>query len=35
MLHDIRKQYMFSTLDENTVLPDPIEQFELWLNEAI
>ncbi|MDD4971409.1 MAG: pyridoxamine 5'-phosphate oxidase [Paludibacter sp.] len=35
MLHDIRKQYMFSSLDENSVLPDPIEQFELWLNEAI
>jgi len=35
MLHDIRKQYMFSSLDENSVLPDPIDQFELWLNEAI
>ena len=35
MLRDIRKQYIFSSLDENKVLPDPIEQFELWLNEAI
>ena len=34
-LHDIRKQYIFSTLDENNVLPDPVEQFDLWLNEAI
>jgi len=35
MLHDIRKQYMFASLDEHSVLPDPIEQFDLWLNEAI
>lgn len=35
MLHDIRKQYIFSSLDENKALPDPIEQFDLWLNEAI
>jgi len=35
MLRDIRKQYIFSSLDENKVLPDPIEQFDLWLNEAI
>jgi len=34
-LHDIRKQYIFSSLDENNVLPDPVEQFDLWLNEAI
>ena len=35
MLHEIRKQYIFSSLDENNVLPDPVEQFDLWLNEAI
>ena len=35
MLRDIRKQYIFSSLDENKVLPDPIEQLDLWLNEAI
>jgi len=35
MLHDIRKLYIFSSLDENKALPDPIEQFDLWLNEAI
>jgi len=35
ILRDIRKQYLFSSLDENKVLPDPIEQFDLWLNEAI
>ena len=34
-LHDIRKQYIFSTLDENNILPDPVEQFDLWLSEAI
>lgn len=35
MLHDIRKQYMFSSLNEDNVLPNPLEQFELWLKEAI
>jgi pyridoxamine 5'-phosphate oxidase len=35
MLRDIRKQYLFSALDENTVLPNPFDQFELWLQEAI
>jgi len=35
MLRDIRKQYLFSTLDENTVLPNPFDQFEIWLQEAI
>ncbi|MDP4238048.1 MAG: pyridoxamine 5'-phosphate oxidase [Bacteroidota bacterium] len=35
MLHDIRKQYMFSSLDEKEVLPNPIEQFDVWLDEAI
>ncbi|HET7732999.1 MAG TPA: pyridoxamine 5'-phosphate oxidase, partial [Paludibacter sp.] len=32
---DIRKQYMFSALDENSVLPNPLDQFEVWLQEAI
>ena len=35
MLRDIRKQYLFSTLDENSVLKNPFEQFEKWLQEAI
>lgn len=35
MLHNIRKQYMFSSLVENDVLPNPLEQFDVWLNAAI
>ncbi len=35
MLREIRKQYLFSALDENNVLPNPFDQFELWLQEAI
>lgn len=35
MIHDIRKQYLFSVLDEQNVLPNPFEQFDLWLKEAI
>ncbi|MDD3320178.1 MAG: pyridoxamine 5'-phosphate oxidase [Paludibacter sp.] len=35
MLSDIRKQYLFSVLDENSVLPNPFDQFEIWLQEAI
>lgn len=35
MLRDIRKQYLFSKLDEQNVLPNPFEQFEVWLQEAI
>ena len=35
MLRDIRKQYLFSVLDENSVLPNPFDQFEVWLQEAI
>ena len=35
MLSDIRKQYLFSALDEQNVLKNPYEQFELWLKEAI
>jgi pyridoxamine 5'-phosphate oxidase len=35
MLRDIRKQYLFSALDENSVLPNPFDQFGVWLQEAI
>jgi pyridoxamine 5'-phosphate oxidase len=35
MLHHIRKQYIFSTLDENNVLPNPFDQFDTWLQQAI
>lgn len=35
MLRDIRKQYFLATLDEQTILKNPFEQFEQWLQEAI
>ncbi len=35
MLRDIRKQYIFSSLDEQHILKNPFDQFDLWLNEAI
>jgi pyridoxamine 5'-phosphate oxidase len=35
MLRDIRKQYLFASLDENNVLPNPFDQFQLWLQDAI
>lgn len=35
MLRDIRKQYLFSTLDEHNVLQNPFDQFEIWLQQAI
>ena len=35
MLRDIRKQYLFSVLDEQSVLPNPFDQFQIWLQEAI
>ncbi|MFA6581457.1 MAG: pyridoxamine 5'-phosphate oxidase [Paludibacter sp.] len=35
MLRDIRKQYVLSTLDEQNILPNPFDQFDLWLLEAI
>ena len=35
MLRDIRKQYLFASLDENNVLPDPFDQFQVWLQDAI
>jgi pyridoxamine 5'-phosphate oxidase len=35
MLRDIRKQYLFSALDESSVFPNPFDQFGVWLQEAI
>jgi pyridoxamine 5'-phosphate oxidase len=35
MLHHIRKQYVFSTLEKQNVLPNPYDQFDLWLQQAI
>ena len=35
MLGDIRKQYLFAALNEQNVLKNPFEQFEIWLKEAI
>jgi len=35
MLRDIRKQYIFSSLDEQNVLPNPFDQFNHWLQAAI
>jgi pyridoxamine 5'-phosphate oxidase len=32
---DIRREYARAELTEQTVLPDPIAQFQKWLNEAI
>jgi pyridoxamine 5'-phosphate oxidase len=32
---DIRREYARHALDEAIVLPEPIEQFKLWLNEAV
>lgn len=33
-LHDIRKSYSASQLDEDKMLPNPIEQFDQWLKDA-
>jgi len=35
MIRELRKQYLFSTLDENNVLPNPFDQFGVWLQDAI
>lgn len=32
---DLRKDYARHSLDESSVRPDPLEQFRLWLDEAI
>ena len=34
-LADIRREYSLAVLDESHVAPDPIEQFRLWLAQAI
>jgi pyridoxamine 5'-phosphate oxidase len=34
-LADLRKSYERAELDENASLPDPLAQFELWLQQAI
>ena len=34
-LSDIRKSYEAGALDEDKVKPDPIEQFQIWLDEAL
>lgn len=34
-LTDIRKDYKLKALDENQINHDPIQQFEIWLSEAI
>ena len=33
-LADIRKEYRLKAMDEKEINPNPMEQFELWLNEA-
>jgi pyridoxamine 5'-phosphate oxidase len=33
-LADLRKEYTLASLDETSVLKDPIEQFKLWFREA-
>ncbi len=34
-LADLRRDYALKTLDETDVLPDPLAQFALWMQEAI
>jgi pyridoxamine 5'-phosphate oxidase len=34
-LHKIRNDYQLGKLDERQVDPDPLKQFELWMNQAI
>ena len=34
-IDDLRTEYMRATLDESSVEPDPIRQFERWFNEAV
>jgi len=34
-LADIRKNYSREELSDESVLPDPLQQFDLWLNEAL
>ena len=34
-LSSIRREYSLKSLDEKEVLGDPIDQFQIWLNEAV
>ena len=34
-ISDIRKEYIRHELGEKDVLPDPINQFHVWFNEAV
>lgn len=34
-LNQIRREYTLNELNENSILPDPFEQFAVWLDEAI
>jgi pyridoxamine 5'-phosphate oxidase len=34
-IYSLRNDYAADSLDETTVKPDPIEQFEIWMNSAI
>ena len=34
-LADIRKDYRLQEMDENRINPNPLKQFEMWLNEAL
>lgn len=34
-LFDIRRDFTLKTLDENDAIPNPIEMFERWFNEAV
>lgn len=34
-LKALRKEYKIGALDENSVKPDPIEEFEAWMNKAL
>lgn len=35
MLRDIRNNYEYSSMDEENILLNPLDQFKLWLKEAI
>lgn len=35
LIQKIRKEYLKSALDENSIHPDPFVQFEIWFDEAI
>jgi len=34
-LFDLRKEYAEGSLDENSIRPDPFEQFQLWMDDAM